>query len=138
MPSVFQSNVTACVAAMTQGAMNGLRAAADIGRNTVLTNLSGARKGVQYKVPGTQTMYTASAPGEYPAVATGNLRQSVKAIQEGEAWLIGTDVEYGLFLEKKDPLHGGREWLRPSLESVRQEMQDEVGKWIAEEVARGG
>jgi hypothetical protein len=131
MPSVFQSNVPAVIGAISEGALKALRAAADIGRNATLVNLSGTRTGIVYFVPGTQVQYTASAPGEYPAVATGNLKQSVKIIQEGDGFLVGTDVEYGLFLEKKDPLHGGREWLRPSLEGVRKEMEAAVGtRWF--------
>ena len=131
MPSVFQSNMPAVVGAISDGALKALRAAADIGRNATVVNLSGTRTGIVYLVPGTQVEYTASAPGEYPAVATGNLKQSVKIIQEGDGFLVGTDVEYGLFLEKKDPLHGGREWLRPSLEGVRKEMEAAVGtRWF--------
>ncbi|MCE5190914.1 MAG: hypothetical protein LLG08_04025 [Actinomycetia bacterium] len=128
MPSVFElsSSVPQCLEKVTDLAMKKLREAADIGRNAVVTNLSGSRSGIRYKVPGTQTFYTASAPGEYPAVATGNLRQSVKILREGDAFLIGTDVEYGLCLEKKSPSAGGREWLRPSLEGVRPEMEDKV------------
>ena len=131
MPSVFQSNMPAAMAAISEGALKALRAAADIGRNATLVNLSGTRTGRKYFVPGTEVEYTASAPGEYPAVATGNLKQSVKIIQEGDGFLVGTDVEYGLYLEKKDPLHGGREWLRPSLEGVRKEMEAAVGtRWF--------
>lgn len=131
MPSVFQSNMPAVVGAINEGALKALRAAADIGRNATLVNLSGTRTGIVYFVPGTQVQYTASAPGEYPAIATGNLRQSVKIIQEGEGFLVGTEVDYGLFLEKKDSLHGGREWLRPSLEGVRKEMEAAVGtRWF--------
>jgi hypothetical protein len=121
----------AVVGAINEGALKALRAAADIGRNATLVNLSGTRTGIVYFVPGTQVQYTASAPGEYPAIATGNLRQSVKIIQEGEGFLVGTEVDYGLFLEKKDSLHGGREWLRPSLEGVRKEMEAAVGtRWF--------
>jgi hypothetical protein len=131
MPSVFQSNMPAVIGAISEGALKALRAAADIGRNATLVNLSGTRTGIVYFVPGTQVQYTASAPGEYPAVATGNLKQSVKIIQEGDGFLVGTDVEYGLDLEKRDPLHGGREWLRPSLEGVRKEMEAAVGtRWF--------
>ncbi len=128
MPSVFQSSVAECIGAIDEGMLKALRAAADIGRNAVVQNLSGTRSGIRYKVPGTQTYYTASSPGEYPAVATGNLKQSVKIVQEGDAFLIGTDVDYGLALEKKPGSEGGREWLRPSLEGVRPEMEEAASK----------
>jgi hypothetical protein len=61
-------------------------------------------------------------------VATGNLKASVKIVQQGDGFLVGTDVEYGLALEKKPSSAGGREWLRPSLEGVRKEMEEAVGK----------
>jgi hypothetical protein len=132
MPSVFQTNMPAVVGAISEGALKALRAAADIGRNATLVNLSGMRTGIVYQLPGHPgTYYTASAPGEYPAIANATLRESVKIIQEGDGFLFGTDVEHGLTLEKKDPLHGGREWLRPSLEGVRKEMEAAVGtRWF--------
>ncbi len=43
-------------------------------RNSALDVLSGQRSGRRYLVPGTRTYYTASAPGEAPAVRTGALR----------------------------------------------------------------
>ena len=51
-------------------------------RNTVLETLSGSRSGRTYYVPGTKRRYTDSAPGQPPAQATGQLRQSVKASVE--------------------------------------------------------
>jgi hypothetical protein len=136
MPSVFQSNMPAVMGAISEGALKALYAAANIGRNAVLVNLQGPRSGRVYKIPGTDATYTASAPGEYPAkVPTGPqagvLQESVHIVQQGDGYLVGTNVPYGLYLEKKDPLHGGREWLRPSLEGVRKEMEAAVGtRWF--------
>jgi len=45
-------------------------------RNSALKVLSGSRSGRIYRVPGTRAHYQASAPGEPPAVRTGNLRGS--------------------------------------------------------------
>jgi hypothetical protein len=72
--------------------------------------------------------YTASAPGEYPAVATGNLKEQVYTKVVGGQAYVGTDVEYGLALEKKPGNRGGREWLRPSLEQAKPKMLAELGK----------
>lgn len=47
-------------------------------RNSALTVLRGQRGGRRYRVPGKKTYYTASAPGEPPAVRTGNFRISWK------------------------------------------------------------
>lgn len=45
-------------------------------RNASLLVLRGQRGGRRYRVPGTKRYYTASAPGEPPAVRTGVFRMS--------------------------------------------------------------
>lgn len=45
-------------------------------RNSALDVLRGQRSGRRYRVPGTKAYYTASAPGEPPAMRTGNYRRS--------------------------------------------------------------
>lgn len=45
-------------------------------RNAALEVLRGQRSGRQYRVPGSKRLYTASAPGEPPAVRTGIFRNS--------------------------------------------------------------
>ena len=45
-------------------------------RNAALLVLRGQRSGRRYRVPGTKRYYTASAPGEPPAVRTGTFRNS--------------------------------------------------------------
>ena len=45
-------------------------------RNSTLDVLRGQRSGRRYRVPGTKAYYTASAPGEPPAVRTGAFRLS--------------------------------------------------------------
>ena len=45
-------------------------------KNAELEVMSGERHGRRYRVPGTRAYYTASAPGEPPAVRTGNFRNS--------------------------------------------------------------
>ncbi len=88
-------------------------------QETVVYNLAGPRSGRRYRVPGTRVFYTASAPGEYPAVRTGALRQSVRVYTPGPLQAtVGTDVKYGKFLEFKSPDRGGRPWLRRSAEEA--------------------
>ena len=129
MSKTFVSNLPLATAAITAACDKALLAAADAGRNQVVQNLSGSRSGKTYRVPGTQRTYTASAPGEYPAVATGNLRSQIKrALRKPGTAEVGTPVEYGLALEKKSPSEGGREWLRPSLEQARPKMLAELAK----------
>lgn len=53
----------------------GVRASVEL-RNNAMNVLRGQRTGRVYRVPYTRRYYTASAPGEPPAVRTGNFRQS--------------------------------------------------------------
>lgn len=56
----------------------GYRAANEL-RNASQLVLRGQRSGRRYRVPGTKKHYTASAPGEPPAVRTGTFRASWQA-----------------------------------------------------------
>jgi HK97 gp10 family phage protein len=97
-------------------------------RNTTLETLSGSRSGRQYRVPGTKVFYTASSPGQPPAVATGQLRQSVSTAVEGEGkdiiGMVGTDQEYGPMLEYGTSKMAARPWLRKSFEKDEQNIRD--------------
>jgi len=108
--------------AINATSMKALIAAADVGRNQTVTNISGSRSGRTYRVPGTGVTYTASAPGEFPAVATGNLKGSIQRKVVNDEVQVGTAVEYGLFLEKKPGNKGGRPWLKPSLDQAKPAM----------------
>lgn len=77
-------------------------------RNAALSVLRGQRHGRHYKKPGTKTYYTASAPGEPPAVRTGMLRMSwgMKAVGDGKGNYtagIYTDVPYAEYLDEGTP-----------------------------------
>lgn len=80
-------------------------------RNSAMKVLSGHRSGRRYKKPYTRNAYyTASAPGEPPAVRTGILRMSWNPKEESNGKgehtaLIESDVPYAEVLEKrsKDP-----------------------------------
>ena len=133
MPKMFVSNLPAVTIAIGIGSRKALIAAADVGRNQTVQNLAGARSGHTYKVPGTQVTYTASAPGEYPAVATGNLRERIerKVVSTSEVQ-VGTKVEYGLTLEKgsgrgrdvagRFTAGMKRPWLKRSLDEAKPAM----------------
>lgn len=118
----FQSFLPVVEVAIETASVKAIWAAANEGRTQTVKNLTGARHGRRYRVPGTGVYYTASAPGEFPAVRTGALRGSVRALVQGGVGYVGTDLEYGLDLEKKPPSRGGREWLRPSLEKAKPAM----------------
>lgn len=91
-------------------------------RTQVLETLSGSRSGRTYYVPGTKKAYTASAPGEPPAQATAELRQSVKVAVESEGkkvvGSVGTDKIQGLMTEFGTVKMAPRPWLKISFEKA--------------------
>ena len=121
MSATFISFRPAAITAIEAAAMKQLNAAANIGRNRVVENLAGTRSGRTYKVPGTNRTYTASAPGEYPAVATGRLRGDIKTKVVPGAGYIGTNVEYAPVLE--DDL---RPFLKRSLDEASGDMKSKL------------
>ena len=61
------------------------------------TQLSGGRSGKTYKVSRTGKLHTASAPGESPAVMSGNLRNSMGFSRpKWQGWMISMEVGSGL------------------------------------------
>lgn len=104
-------------------------------RNQVLETLSGERTGRRYRVPGTQVYYTASAPGEAPAVRTGHLRQNIKTevVADGRTvrGRVGTDVEYGAHLELGTSKMAPRPWLERSFKEVEEDVKQVLsGRWF--------
>lgn len=97
-----------------------VRAANEL-RNAAINVLRGQRSGRRYKKPYTKTYYTASAPGEPPAVRTGMLRMSwgMKATGDGKGNYtagIYTDVPYAETLENGTP--GGKIAPRPYKQKI--------------------
>lgn len=97
-----------------------MHAAVNEVRNEVLETLSGERTGRTYRVPGTNRTYTASAPGEPPAVMLGQLRNSITGVVETERrstkGIVGTELVKGLQLEKGTKNMAPRPWLERSFE----------------------
>ena len=100
-------------------------------KNAELKVLRGKRSGRRYKKPHMKTYYTASAPGEPPAVRTGALRESFRPVSQEENSRgsglsvnvsIATDKEYARVLEE------GSERMkpRPYADRVKQEAMPEV------------
>ena len=91
-------------------------------RNTVLETLSGNRSGRMYYVPGTRKLYQASSPGEAPAQATSELRQSIDTSIETErggiVGRVGTDKIQGKMTEFGTRNMAPRPWLRKSFEKA--------------------
>ncbi len=117
---VFKSNVKEIQAAINRVAKERMLEAVQEVRNTTLETLSGSRSGRAYFVPGTKRRYTASAPGEAPASATGTLRKTVKSGIEGTgnniSGFVGSEEKYAPMLEFGTKRMAPRPWLRPSFE----------------------
>lgn len=109
--------------------------AVNVVRNQALETLSGSRSGRTYKVPGTGRTYTASAPGEPPAQASGELRQSVKTMIVSEAkkliGLVGSDSKHAAPLEFGTRRMAARPWLKISFEKALPAIKDILSrKWL--------
>jgi len=116
-------------------------------RTTTLNTLAGQGTGRTYKVPGTKRTYTASAPGEPPAQATGELRQHVSVDVSGNSGkLIGrvgipssakhktTKVsigDYAICLEYGTKNMEPRPWLKRSFDESKPEVERIFGEqWL--------
>ena len=127
---VFVSNMPGVMIAIETASALGIKKAAQHVRNAAVKNLSNAetRTGKKARVPGTGTKkegskrttsgsgvyYTASAPGEFPALATGQLTGSVHWKMIGDTGIVHTNLLHGAYLE--DPKNtrpiGRRRWLK--------------------------
>lgn len=93
-----------------------------------LQNAGQVRTGRTYFVPGTKTKYTASAPGEPPAWRTGTLARSYRLepnlpSQIGTEILVGSELDYSVYLEKGTIFMEAREHLFPAYKSVEAEVR---------------
>jgi len=120
VPSTFVSNMPAVTLAIAVGSAGGVQKAAYHVRNSIVLALRNIpkRTGRVYKVPGTKNAYyTASAPGEYPATATGQLRGSFRAKKIGtSSYAVGSDVKYVEPLDK----------IRPFMRNIFDKESDEM------------
>lgn len=95
-------------------------------RNEAIASMRGPKSGREYRVPGTQKTYTASAPGEAPAIQFGTLRSSiiVEFIAQNHR-RVGTNMVYARRLElgdrgpdKRGVTIKARPYLRPALDKA--------------------
>lgn len=96
-------------------------------RNSALTILRGQRSGRVYRRPFSSSKYTASAPGEPPAVRSGDLRRSwrQKTASEGTGKgltvkpAITTDVKYAPILDDGSGKMTSRPIEEPVIEAAK-------------------
>jgi hypothetical protein len=108
-----------------QAKSRAFRAANEL-RNSALTVLRGKRSGRVYKRPFSKSKYTASAPGEPPAMRTGNLRMSWRPQSASERIgntvtikpAITTEVKYAPYLEEGTDRMAPRPFKDPIIEKA--------------------
>ena len=127
----FKSNIPEIIKKMDSTARARMNEAVQEVRNKTLVKLSGSRKDDperMYRVPGTKKLYQASSPGQPPAQATGELRQSIKGEvkQEGKQVVgrVGTPLKYGNMLEFGTVNMAARPWLRKSFEEAEAKVKE--------------
>lgn len=83
--------------------------------------LSGSRSGRVYGG------HQASAPGEPPAVLTGTLKNSIRAVAEGDGamvWMVRVGTEYGAILEFGSAKIAPRPFMRPAAEATSKKVTE--------------
>lgn len=96
-------------------------------RSEAQNSMRPPKSGRIYKVPNFAKTYQASAPGEAPAIRTGNLRSSIMTEYVGKLHQrVGTNVEYAKKLELGTKRIGARPFLRPALEKVAAKYRGKV------------
>ena len=97
-------------------------------RNSALTVLRGQGKGRRYRVPGTKRYYTASAPGDVPAVRTGAFRLSwqptAHSLFGSYISRITSSIFYAGWLENGTP--GGQMAPRPHHEKILEHAKPKI------------
>jgi hypothetical protein len=100
-------------------------------RNSALTVLRGQRSGRVYKRPFSSSKYTASAPGEPPAVRSGDLRRSWRQKTASESTgkgltvkpAITTDVKYAPWLDEGTDRMAPRPFEDPIIEDAKPKIK---------------
>ena len=130
---VFKSNLSKVFKEIDKVERERIKDAVNEVRNMTQEVLAGGGSGRQYFIPGTKKLYTASSPGQPPAVATGRLRQSIATEitdggktgyvgakrykpTKGKKGGAGTNIDYGRMLEFGTKDIAARPWLRISFE----------------------
>lgn len=109
--------------------------AVNVVKTQTLETLTGPRSGRTYRVPGTRRTYTASAPGEPPAIATSGLFKSIETSvgSEGRTVIgrVGSDEKHARPLEFGTRNMAARPWLRISFEEALSKVKTILSrKWL--------
>jgi hypothetical protein len=128
---IFEDNFLKVKGQLALGSEKALLAATVTWHKGVVKILTGARSGRIYQIPGTKKDYTASAPGEAPAVRLGDLRTSYRFVIKKYEGLIGSPLAYALDLEKGTSHMAPRPHLTAAYLKNRREIQSQLSKdWL--------
>lgn len=131
----FESNRAAVELRVAGEAKARMERAAELVRGEAMRLMSGPKTGKRYRVPGTKgAWYTASAPGEAPAVPTGRLKgkvdREVRVTAAETIGRVGTSLQYGAELELGNRRVRPRPWLAPAFRNMRERISETLGgRW---------
>lgn len=83
-------------------------------RTSAMVRMEGPKGGRLYR------SHRASAPGEAPAIDTGNLRGSIAAMMVNQTLaIVAVNTEYGIYLEYGTRKMAPRPYIRPAVDEVK-------------------
>lgn len=99
MPVTFISKARQQIVKVDTAMLKKMKMATAVLKRETLKTFQGERTGHTYRVPGTGAPYTASAPGEPPAVATESGKRSIRETVRGKGHTVtgyvGSAMGYG-------------------------------------------
>lgn len=120
----FETRLPKITAEIKRELVGRLFAATLVWRGAVVREMQGPKSGKFYRVPTTGVRYQASAPGESPAIREGILRASYGTDVDKEELVgfMGTDLDYGLHLERGTVHMEPRPVIEPAFMSVKDQI----------------
>jgi len=107
--------------------------AALVAEAAIKRTLTGQRSGQEYKVSKTGRTHIASAPGEAPAVLSGDLRASITTAAsptKKALYYVGSDKEYAVHLEMGTKYIAPRPFFVDTIKQVLAAIRGELTKRI--------
>lgn len=129
----FQGNADQVIGQVRRGMRRNLTAAILAWQGSLVRVMAGPRTGAFYRKPGSRVIYQASAPGEAPAVRTGDTRASYQTEVRGESEaILGSTLIHALWLERGTTKMAPRPALQPAFDRARPEIVAQLGRPIDE------
>ena len=101
-------------------------------RNTAIKSINAhGSKGAVYEKENPKRTHTASAPHNPPNTDTGRLTGSIKVVRKGRAFIVGTSLPYGYYLEFGTRKIIERPWLRPAVKLAIKDMPKKLAEAFA-------